>query len=411
LDNVAHTLVGAALSDLASGPRASKAARRVCMGAGVIAANLPDFDLVYSGLTAQPLGYLLHHRGHTHTVLGLAVLAAMLAVAYGVLPSVRRMRSNERVRLWLLIATALASHLLLDALNSYGVHPFHPVNSTWYYGDALFIFEPWLWVILGIAVVQNARTRFARVAASLPILVFPITMASMGMIPPESAVLLLVVGGSFGWLLRQGSARTRAGIAISACVAVTVGMFALSRIARGVALTSLQSEARGRLIDVILTPNPSSPLCWSVIGIDVDGGAGEYVYLRGTLSLMPEWKPPTSCASHLFAAGGNIRLAGGGRLALRDEIHQPLALLQDRARRDCWVREWLRFGRAPVLTDEAIFDLRFAERAEQNFTHLPLGRTSEHQQCPQFVPGWAMPRADLLVSYTRPPAGSPTMSR
>jgi inner membrane protein len=403
--------VGAALSDLASGPRANKAARRVYMGAGLIAANLPDVDLVYSGITPPPLGYLLHHRGHTHTVLGLAVLAAILVVAYGLLPSVRRMRSKERVRLWLLIATTLASHLLLDALNSYGVHPFHPVDSTWYYGDALFIFEPWLWVILGFAVVQNARTRFARVAASLPILVFPITMASMGMIPPESAVLLLLVGGSFGWFLRQGPARTRAGIAISACIAVTVGMFALSRVARRAALTSLQSEARGRLIDVILTPNPSSPLCWSVIGIDLDESAGEYVYLRGTLSLLPEWKPPTSCASHLLAAEEHTRLAGGGRLALRDQIHQPLARLQDRVQRDCWAREWLRFGRAPVLTDEAIFDLRFAQRAGQNFTHLPLSRTPEHQRCPSFVPGWALPRADLLVSYTRPPTRSPTVDR
>jgi hypothetical protein len=83
-----------------------------------------------------PIGYLLHHRGHTHTVMGLGVLAFALALAYRVAPRTRRPPLSEQFRLWLLIAMALASHLLLDALNNYGVHPFYPFDSTWYFADA-----------------------------------------------------------------------------------------------------------------------------------------------------------------------------------------------------------------------------------------------------------------------------------
>ena len=203
MDNITHSLVGVALADLAMRSGATKAERRIFVGAGVIAANLADLDVVYFGITPSPLGYLLHHRGHTHTVLGLAVLAAMMVMAYRRLPPIRKSRPGDRGRLWLLIAIALASHLLLDALNSYGVHPFHPIDSTWYFGDAVFIFEPWLWLVLGIAVAWNARSRIARVSGALPIAALPIAMAWMGIIPIEALASLAAVGLSFAWSARR----------------------------------------------------------------------------------------------------------------------------------------------------------------------------------------------------------------
>src|SRR5688500_3496206 len=158
------------------GTRGTKSQRPLFVGAGIIAANLTDVDVAYSWITPAPIGYLLHHRGHTHTVLGIAVLALLLGVTYRFLPAVRKMNAVGHLRFWLLIAIALASHLALDALNSYGVHPFYPVDNTWYFGDALFILEPSLWLIFGIAVVWNGRTRMARLAAALPMLVLLGTM-------------------------------------------------------------------------------------------------------------------------------------------------------------------------------------------------------------------------------------------
>ena len=110
MDNLTHSLVGAALAELTLPPAAPRATRRTFFIAGVVAANLPDADLVYTRITAPPVGYLLHHRGHTHTlggivVLGLAVAARLCAAEIG------ESIGAARNRLWLLIALALTSHL------------------------------------------------------------------------------------------------------------------------------------------------------------------------------------------------------------------------------------------------------------------------------------------------------------
>ena len=400
MDNITHTLVGIALADVATGGRATRTERRLSVGAGIIAANLPDIDLAYSAITPPaPLGYLLHHRGHTHTVLGLAALALALVMAYRMVPSVRRMHLSDRLRFWTLVAGALASHVLLDALNSYGVHPFYPIDSKWYYGDAVFVFEPWLWVFLGVAAAWNARSRFARLAAWLPIVILPIAIATLGIIPVEAAVALAIVGVLFASVARRMSPGLRAGVALTASVLMIAGLITLSRLARREAVEHLLPELRGRLIDVMLTPNPASPLCWVVIGIELDEAGGEYIVRRGTLSLAPAWKAPTACASHRFAGSRRFRMIGGGRIALTDEIRQPLAQLRQLARSNCLVRGWLRFGRAPVIAGGKIFDLRFGDRLGQNFSYMPLTNGKDASICPPFMPGWGTPRADLLGDY------------
>jgi inner membrane protein len=47
----------------------------------VAGSNLPDLDALYTGITGGKLGYLLHHRGHTHTLVGaVAIGLAMYAL-------------------------------------------------------------------------------------------------------------------------------------------------------------------------------------------------------------------------------------------------------------------------------------------------------------------------------------------
>jgi inner membrane protein len=176
LDNLTHSLVGAALAQAALPAGAADPPRRLFLAAGIIAANLPDADLLYVGITPPPLGYLLHHRGHTHTVVGLVAQAALMAVPLLLVPAVRRRLAGARARLWGLIAAGLATHLLLDAGNSYGVHPFHPFDSRWYCGDAVFILEPWLWVLLAVPLVWNAGSPLSRAALFAAITVLPLLM-------------------------------------------------------------------------------------------------------------------------------------------------------------------------------------------------------------------------------------------
>jgi len=392
VDNITHSLVGVALADLSIG-RASKAQRSLFVGAGIIAANLPDIDLAYAAITPPPLGYLLHHRGHTHTVLGLAGLAVALVMAYWFFPAVRKMRFSGRLRFWLLIAIALASHLALDALNSYGVHPFYPVDDNWYFGDAIFILEPSLWMLLGIAAAWNGRSGTARFAIALPILLLLGASASMGAIPLEMVGLLAVAGGIFAWAAFGLSPRARAAWGLALCAVIIAGFIGASRVARRAAVAALHQVLRGPVTDVILTPNPASPFCWSVIAVELRETDAEFVLWRGTLSLAPAWTPPTACGSYRLAGARADRILGDGGFVLRDTRAQSLTRLRTLADGDCWVRAWLRFGRAPVVEDGSIYDLRFAERIGQNFSRMEL---VPRRGCPANAPAWAMPRADLL---------------
>ena len=232
------------------------------------------------------------------------------------------------LRFWLLIAIALASHLALDSLNSYGVHPFYPIDNAWYFGDSLFILEPSLWLILGVAVAWNGRTRTARLAAALPMAILLCTIASTGEIPLESVAALAIAGVLFAWITLRLSPHTRAAAALAVLMLIVAGFIGTSRLARRAAVDALAPELRGQIVDVILTPNPSSPLCWAVIAIELREADGEYVLWRGTLSLTPAWKAPTDCASHQFRGPRDGRIIGDGRLALRDDIHQPLQRLR-----------------------------------------------------------------------------------
>ena len=340
--------------------RAAKAQRPLFVGAGIIAANLPDIDLAYSGITPSPVGYLLHHRGHTHTVAGLLGLALVLVLAYWFFPSVRKMGLLGRLRFWLLIAIALASHLALDSLNSYGVHPFYPFDNNWYFGDALFILEPWL--AFGIAAAWNGRSGTARLAVALPMLVLLATTASTGAIPLEAAAALAVGGALFAWFTHRLSPHMRAAAAIAVCVAFACGLLSTSRLARAAAVAALQSEVKGKVADVILTPNPSSPLCWAVIVIEMREAETEYVLWRGTLSLAPEWKRPAACASQRFVGAREIRVIGEGHFARR-YAGVSLSRLRELADCDCWVRALAVWPVRWCIEGGSIHDLRICRNA------------------------------------------------
>ena len=89
MDNLTHALVGVAMAECALPRQAPAPARRVFMAAGVLAASAPDIDLAYTWIAEAPLGYLLHHRGHSHTLPGLIVLAAIILAACRLRPAAR----------------------------------------------------------------------------------------------------------------------------------------------------------------------------------------------------------------------------------------------------------------------------------------------------------------------------------
>jgi inner membrane protein len=181
-------------------------------------------------------------------------------------------------------------------------------------------------------------------------------------------------------------------VALTSSAAFVAVMFGLSRVAEARAIDLLGPARAGQVKDVVLNPNPASPLCWAVIV--VLGNEHEYGLHRGTLSLLPAWQPPTDCASHRRALGKN-RGSGNG-LVWSEEVRLPIEGLRQLASRDCWVKAWLQFGRTPLVRDGMILDLRFQDGRRENFTAMKLRPGPEAAACPANVTRWAMPRADLL---------------
>jgi inner membrane protein len=133
----------------------------------LIGANLPDVDvLAYLGGPNFPLAF---RRGWTHGVLALFVLPIVLtAVLTGLDRLVNHLRgavlpSDVRPRQLLLLSyIAVWSHPVLDTLNVYGVRWLMPFAERWYYGDILFIVDPWLIAVLGVGVWLSRRRARSR---------------------------------------------------------------------------------------------------------------------------------------------------------------------------------------------------------------------------------------------------------
>ena len=85
---------------------------------------------------------------------GAMLLADRLARRIGgsVLPSAASARG-----LLVLSTVSIVSHPILDSLNTYGVRWLMPFDGRWFYGDAVFIVDPWLWLALGLGVILSRR--------------------------------------------------------------------------------------------------------------------------------------------------------------------------------------------------------------------------------------------------------------
>src|SRR5688500_7466514 len=98
--------------------------------------------------------------GWTHGVVGQARMPIGLTLAVMAWAGWRHPQAPRPRAGWLLALSYLAlySHLFLDFLNNYGVRLLAPLEWRWFYGDAVFILDPWLWLVLG-AGVWLARRR------------------------------------------------------------------------------------------------------------------------------------------------------------------------------------------------------------------------------------------------------------
>ncbi len=152
----------------------------------ILAANAPDIDVITMATTDV---WMYYRRGWTHGPIAMVVLPLVLTglmLAWDRLVRRRRTPGAPPARpaalLWLAVLGTL-SHPLLDFMNSFGIRLLMPFSNTWFYGDALYIVDPWLYGILGagaaIAFLRWRRPDGGVTAARRALLVATVYVAAM----------------------------------------------------------------------------------------------------------------------------------------------------------------------------------------------------------------------------------------
>ena len=158
MDNIAHTLVGAALGRAIADRHVPRAAL-----IGAIAANMPDWAELFMGYWEwTPADRLIHHRGITHSLLGAAIEVPLLILIIALIArGWSRWRGGGRIPPWgwltLCVAVTYLSHLYMDWQGSYGWRPFLPWSSRWYYLDWVAIVDPFFWLLPLIALAWGSE--------------------------------------------------------------------------------------------------------------------------------------------------------------------------------------------------------------------------------------------------------------
>jgi inner membrane protein len=177
MDNICHTLVGVAASRAGLNTKTQLATATLA-----ISANLPDIDVLafVSGIPAVAL-----RRGWTHGVLAQLLLpVAFAAVMYAIGRRKRQLNPAAAAAHfgWLLALSyfGVLTHVFFDYLNTYGVRLLIPLSDEWFYGDSVFIIDPWLWLFLGLgAFLAGVRRRWpARMGLTLATIYIGVMLAS-----------------------------------------------------------------------------------------------------------------------------------------------------------------------------------------------------------------------------------------
>ena len=277
MDNLTHSLVGLAVAKTGL-EKLSPGATTIC----VLAANAPDIDVALL-LFSDRWTFLKEHRGITHAIVGtifLSIVLPLLFYAFDHLAARLRGSAAKTNFKGLFIASIIASvtHPVLDWTNNYGMRFLLPWNERWFYGDFIFIVDPFLWLILGTSVfLVMSTTRVQKgtwltIAALTTLLLLfaprssdlqhPLLVRAIWFVFLVSAIILFAFRVGERWRSRV----VLAGLSIAVCYWValfTIHYYAVnvSR-ARANEIAVTNSETLGKLAAM---PILASPLSWDCV--------------------------------------------------------------------------------------------------------------------------------------------------
>jgi len=137
MDTVTHGIVGSLFSKAYFSERYGP----VATFAATVGAMFPDIDVVQEIFSTDPLAVVRYHRGITHSWFGLPAFAVLLAWLTRWLARRLRVESPPWAVLALIYAVAIASHIILDGMTSFGTRMFTPFSQDRVAWDFLFIID------------------------------------------------------------------------------------------------------------------------------------------------------------------------------------------------------------------------------------------------------------------------------
>lgn len=143
MDPITHALVGIVASEATVGRRIGRAA----LWLGAVAGAAPDIDVLVDRLTGNPWMSLFYHRGPTH---GLPVVPLVAGVVAGGFWLFRR---RQFAPMFLLALIAVMLHSLLDVVTSYGTQVLWPISTRRFAYDYLPIVDIYFTPVLLLTVL------------------------------------------------------------------------------------------------------------------------------------------------------------------------------------------------------------------------------------------------------------------
>lgn len=151
MDPITHVTAGVLI---AQAGRDRFPASRWLVPLAALAAWMPDLDNIV--MFFGPEAYMRYHRGYTHSIVGGAVMAWLLAWI-----TARFWREAGRARLFVLFFLCVLSHLFLDVITAYGTRIFLPFSDVRVAVSSVFIVDP----VFTLSLIALAVAGFLRPAA------------------------------------------------------------------------------------------------------------------------------------------------------------------------------------------------------------------------------------------------------
>ncbi len=394
MDNLTHSLFGAAIAEVYVEKKFKNSAFRppknIFYFFSIFANNCPDLDLFFGLIDNTSLGYMLNHRGWTHTVAGTVPQTfLLLGIAWLWLRFVRQDLMSYFKDLALLIFLGMQAHMLLDFFNTYGVHPWSPFNNNWYYLDSIFIIEPLLWFALISIWLPPLKWRFLLLFPPLAAYVF----GWWNQFVPTVVVLAVVAIASIVFNLQRYLLKAHRGaIGLFLFFVVVLTFWGSQHWARLRIMDELSKNTSEKTLDLVLFSLPSNPTCWFFLAPQVF--ESQYSVIHGSISLFGNSRDCKSWPRKEEEQQSILEQHAFGELWIRQRWQASLTDLQPLLER-CDVQAWLQFARVPFWESSILNDLRFSTRNGNNMTTHDLNKWPQ-PVCPVLKVPWQPPRQDLL---------------